>query len=84
MGIENFLKSNVGIGLLTGGVGLLAKKAFSKKKAPQPAQTDPAEALKVEETKKKEARQRALSSLNPTGTLGAGTPETTRRTTLGV
>lgn len=55
----------------------------SKPKA-QPRQEDPAESLQVEETKKKKARQAALSSLNPTGTTGAGTPQTTSRKTTGV
>ena len=62
---------------LTGGI-------FSGAPTPEPAEIATGADLKVEEEEKRTARQRALASLNPTGALGAGTPETTRRQTLGV
>ena len=45
---------------------------------------DPSIALEAEEEKKRKAREKALADLNPTGTLGAGTPQTTRSKVLGV
>lgn len=80
-------KGDLALGILTGGVGLavkaVGKKLLSKKK-PAAQQEDPAVALEEEEEAKKKARQRALASLNPTGTTGAGVATTTKKQVLGV
>jgi len=75
----------IGIALATLAGGFAASKMMKRPKVQPIAQSeDPSIALKAEEESKRKARKQALADLNPTGTLGAGTPQTTRSKVLGV
>lgn len=86
MGVfKKIVNNDLALGILTGGVGLATKGIFRtlKGKKPAPVQ-DPAIALEAEQEEKRKKQQRAIEGLNPTGTLGAGTAQTTRSKVLGV
>ena len=86
MGVSFKQIAATAVGFALGGIGGAAVgfQATKKKKPQGPAPESQADTLAREEKETLEARRKAIAGLTQTSSLGAGTPQTARKSVLGV